>query len=135
MAGQLNLFDDPDGDEQPATIVEPEYVESPAHKRTRKPRATYDEFFENLPAHKVYVDTLTDEQKKSYSLVIRTGEDGDVPIIIFNYTPTRSGYNAANFLKGAKPGYYLMVDGYQGYNKVPEAKRCCCYTHIRRLLA
>lgn len=284
LAGQLSLFDDPESDEQPATIVEPEYVEVPAHKRARKPRATYDEFFENLPVHKVYVDTLTDEQKKcglcgtqmvpighelirtevkyhpakleriqymattyecpkckdtdepqfvkdeglpalldgsyaseslvahivyskyvmglplyrlekdfehlgaklsrgtmakwiincskiyfnplteymhqrlllrrylmadetpiqvlkepdrtpqkkSYSWVIRTGEDGDVPIIIFNYTPTRAGYNAANFLKGAEPGYYLMVDGYQGYNKVPEAKRCCCYTHIRR---
>lgn len=25
-----------------------------------------------------------------------------------------------------------MVDGYQGYNKVPNATRCCCYTHIRR---
>ncbi len=51
-------------EEQAATIVEPEYVEVPTHKRARKPRATYDEFFENLPAHKVYVDTLTDEQKK-----------------------------------------------------------------------
>jgi hypothetical protein len=25
-----------------------------------------------------------------------------------------------------------MTDGYQGYNKVPEAQRCCCWAHIRR---
>ena len=25
----------------------------------------------------------------------------------------------ATFLAGADPGYYLMVDGYKGYNKVP----------------
>ena len=25
-----------------------------------------------------------------------------------------------------------MVDGYKGYNKVPEAQRCCCWAHIRR---
>ena len=24
-----------------------------------------------------------------------------------------------------------MVDGYKGYNKVPEAQRCCCWAHIR----
>ena len=71
-------------------------------------------------------------QSKSYVWLMRTGEDGESPIIVYNYTPTRAGYNAAQFLKGADPGYYLMVDGYQGYNKVPDANRCCCYTHIRR---
>lgn len=287
VEGQLSLFDNPEvpeSDESSVTIVEPEYIEVPSYKKERKPRATYDEVFENLPTRSVYVDTLTDEQKtcdlcgtkmvsighevirteikyhkpwleriqymattyecpkckdteepqfikdeglpalipwsyasesliahvtyskfvmslpfyrlekdfehlgakitrstmadwvikcskayykplteymhrrlllrrylmadetpiqvlkepdrapqkKSYVWLMRTGEDGDVPIIIYNYTPTRAGYNAADFLKGAEPGYYLMVDGYQGYNKVPEAKRCCCYAHIRR---
>ena len=27
-----------------------------------------------------------------------------------------------------------MADGYQGYNKVIETKRCCCWAHIRRYL-
>lgn len=27
-----------------------------------------------------------------------------------------------------------MADGYQGYNKVKETKRCCCWAHIRRYL-
>ena len=27
-----------------------------------------------------------------------------------------------------------MADGYQGYNKVKEIKRCCCWAHIRRYL-
>lgn len=71
-------------------------------------------------------------QSKSYMWVIRTGEDRDVPIILFNYSPTRKGSNAAEFLSNAAPGYYLMTDGYKGYNKVPDANRCACWAHIRR---
>ncbi|WP_230399270.1 IS66 family transposase [Novisyntrophococcus fermenticellae] len=73
-------------------------------------------------------------QSKSYFWLIRTGEDGGNPIILYNYTPTRAGENARQFLKGIEPGFYLMADGYQGYNKVKETKRCCCYAHIRRYL-
>lgn len=71
-------------------------------------------------------------QSKSYVWVVRTGEDRNVPIILFKYTPTRKGENAAGFLEGAPKGYYLMTDGYKGYNKVPEANRCACWAHIRR---
>ena len=71
-------------------------------------------------------------QSKSYVWVVRTGEDRGAPIIIFAYSPTRKGSNAADFLKDAAPGYYLMTDGYKGYNKVPEANRCACWAHIRR---
>lgn len=71
-------------------------------------------------------------QSKSYVWLVRTGDDGEIPVILYNYTPTRAGKNAAEFLKDAVPGFYLMTDGYQGYNKVPEAQRCCCYAHIRR---
>lgn len=73
-------------------------------------------------------------QTKSYFWVVQTGEDGLNPIILFNYTPTRAGENAKQFLKGIEPGFYLMADGYQGYNKVKDTKRCCCYAHIRRYL-
>ena len=71
-------------------------------------------------------------QTKSYFWVVRTGEDGLDPIILFNYTPTRAGENAKEFLEGIESGFYLMADGYQGYNKVKETKRCCCFAHIRR---
>ena len=73
-------------------------------------------------------------QSKSYFWLVRTGEDGLNPIILYNYTPTRAGENAKQFLKGIEPGFYLMADGYQGYNKVKETKRCCCLAHIRRYL-
>lgn len=73
-------------------------------------------------------------QTKSYFWVIRTGEDGLNPIILYNYTPTRAGENAKRFLNGIAPGFYLMADGYQGYNKVKETNRCCCWAHIRRYL-
>ncbi|MDD3415578.1 MAG: IS66 family transposase [Lachnospiraceae bacterium] len=71
-------------------------------------------------------------QTKSYFWVLRTGEDGLSPIILFHYTPTRAGDNASHFLKEMEPGFYLMTDGYQGYNKVAGMKRCCCYAHVRR---
>lgn len=73
-------------------------------------------------------------QTKSYLWVVRTGEDGLNPIILYNYTPTRAGENIKQFLKGMEPGFYLMADAYQGYNKVNEARRCCCFAHIRRYL-
>ena len=73
-------------------------------------------------------------QSKSYFWLIRTGEDGLNPIILYNYTPTRAGEHAKQFLSGMEPGFYLMADGFGGYNKVKETKRCCCYAHIRRYL-
>ena len=71
-------------------------------------------------------------QSKSYVWVFRTGEDQGIPIVLFHYTPTRKGANAAEFLSNAAEGYFLMTDGYKGYNKVPDANRCACWAHIRR---
>lgn len=71
-------------------------------------------------------------QSKSYFWITRTGEDGLNPIILYRYTETRAGENAKDFLKGISPGFYLMADGFGGYNKLKDAKRCCCYAHIRR---
>lgn len=73
-------------------------------------------------------------QAKSYAWLCRSGEDGLPPIVLFRYTPTRAGDNAAEFLKDAPDGSYLMADGYSGYNKVGNVRRCCCYAHIRRYL-
>lgn len=290
LSGQLSLFDDPEEDFNEIHLVEAEFVKAEAPKRNRKRKATYDEIFAGIKARKVYVDTLTDEQKrcpecgtdlvpvghehirteliyhpasleridyisttytcpkckeehvetgegyfikdegkpalipgsyasesiaawtmyqkfcnsmpyyrqaadmnqygvklqhttlanwaiyctrhyfsplydffhrqllkrkflmadetpiqvlkeegrrpqtKSYIWLMRSGEDGLPPIILYNYTPTRAGENAAAFLSGIAPGTYLMVDGYQGYNKVPGVKLTNCWAHVRRYL-
>ena len=284
IPGQFSIFDSTVSDEKPAEIIEPEIIKVQAHTKKRKPKASYDEIFADLPTRQITVDTLSEEQKlcgicgsamvpigheiirtelvytepklerieyiaptyscpeckdteepqfikdegipalipgsyvssslaahvmyfkyvmsmplyrqekdfehlgvklsrtsmahwiiycsenyfqpmydylhrqllkrkylmadetplqvlkeeerrpqsKSYVWLIRTGDDGEIPIILYNYTPTRAGKNAAEFLKDAQPGYFLMTDGYQGYNKVPETQRCCCWAHIRR---
>ena len=50
--------------------------------------------------------------------------------ILFEYTPTRSGENAVNFL-GDFSGY-LVCDGYDAYNRLRSAIRCGCFAHVRR---
>lgn len=70
-------------------------------------------------------------QSKFYFWLIRTGENELNSITLYNYTPTRAGNNAEEFLKGMKPVFYLMVDGFQGYNKVKNVNRCTCWAHIR----
>lgn len=67
---------------------------------------------------------------QSFMWLYRTGEDKLPPIILYEYTETRSGENVARFLKGFRG--YLETDGYQGYNLVPDIKRCVCWAHIRR---
>ena len=62
--------------------------------------------------------------------LFRSDEDDTQPIVLYKYASTRSGDVAKEFLKGFKG--YLMADGYTGYNKVQDIKRCCCFAHIRR---
>lgn len=69
-------------------------------------------------------------QSQSFMWVFRSGEDGLPAIILYGYSPTRNGDNAVKFLEGFSG--YLETDGYQGYNKVPDIKRCSCWAHIRR---
>ncbi len=71
-------------------------------------------------------------QSKSYVWLFRSGDDGLPPIIIYQYHPTRNGDAAAEFFQGTAPGTYINADGYAGYNKLKDFKRCCCYAHIRR---
>lgn len=73
-------------------------------------------------------------QSKSYVWLIRSGEDRLPPIILYHYTETRAGRNAADFLDGIDEGSYVMVDAYSGYNRLKKIRRCCCYAHIRRYL-
>ena len=57
-------------------------------------------------------------------------EDGLPAIILYGYSLTRSGSHAKEFLEGYHG--YLETDGYQGYNSLPDIKRCSCWAHIRR---
>ena len=58
------------------------------------------------------------------------GEDGLPPILLYHYTETRAKFHAASFLHGFHG--YLETDGYQGYNNLPDIKRCSCWAHVRR---
>jgi transposase len=65
----------------------------------------------------------------SYMWLYRTGRDGP-PIILYDYQTTRAGKHPARFLKDFKG--YLHIDGYEGYNLVPEITMVGCWAHARR---
>lgn len=71
-------------------------------------------------------------QSKSYVWLFRSDDDGLAPIVVYQYHATRNGDAAAEFFKDSAKGTYINVDGYAGYNKLKDFKRCCCYAHIRR---
>lgn len=50
--------------------------------------------------------------------------------ILFQYTPTRAGAHAVKFLEDYSG--YLVCDGYDGYSKLKNVKRCGCFAHVRR---
>jgi len=70
-------------------------------------------------------------QSKSQMWVYCTGNVGQPPVVLFEYQPGRGGEHPKAFLGGAK-GFYLLTDGYSGYNAVENATRCCCWSHLRR---
>ncbi len=69
-------------------------------------------------------------ESDSFMWLFRSGEDGLPPIILYHYTETRAKFNAVQFLAGFSG--YLETDGYQGYNNLPNVKRCTCWSHLRR---
>ena len=69
-------------------------------------------------------------QTQSFMWLFRSGEDGLAEIILYGYSPTRSGSHVKEFLEGCSG--YLETDGYQGYNSLPGIRRCSCWAHIRR---
>ncbi len=69
-------------------------------------------------------------QTKSYMWLYRTGNDGEAPIILYDYRSSRSGDNAEEYIKGFSG--YLHTDGYSGYNRLTGVTRCGCWAHLRR---
>ena len=81
----------------------------------------------------------TDEEKNKaisgrqncYMWIYASVYGTDKPLILYDYQPSRGGYNCRNFL-GADFSGYLMTDGFTGYNKMESAKRQTCGDHVRR---
>lgn len=81
----------------------------------------------------------TDEEKNKaitgrqncYMWIYASVYGTDKPLILYDYQPSRGGYNCRNFL-GADFSGYMMTDGYSGYNKMENAKRLTCADHVRR---
>lgn len=67
---------------------------------------------------------------KSYIWIHRSGSCEGPPIILYEYTRTRSGDHAKEFLAGFH-GFHVS-DAYEGYEKVEGITRCLCYSHLRR---
>ena len=87
-----------------------------------------------LHADETVVQVLHEPGKKatteSYMWLYRTGCKDPLPIILFDYQPSRGGVHAAKYLEGFSG--YLHTDGYAGYEKVPNIIRCGCWAHLRR---
>lgn len=82
-------------------------------------------------ADETRVQVLNEEgrraQTPSIMWLFRSGEDGLPAIILYGYSPTRSGSHARKFLEGYSG--YMETDGYQGYNHLPGIRRCTCWAH------
>lgn len=68
-------------------------------------------------------------ETNSYMWLYRSGRDGP-PIVLYEYQRTRSQQHPIEFLKGFEG--YLHVDGYAGYNNLPNVTRVGCWSHVRR---
>lgn len=65
----------------------------------------------------------------SYVWLYRTGRDGP-SVVLYDYQTTRASKHAVKFLAGFKG--YLHVDGYAGYNAIPNVTLVGCFAHARR---
>jgi transposase len=66
---------------------------------------------------------------KSYLWLYRTGQDGP-GIVLYDCQTTRASKHPTRFLTGFKG--YLHVDGYPGYNDLPNVILVGCWAHARR---
>lgn len=68
-------------------------------------------------------------QSQSYLWLYRSGRDGP-PIVLYDYQTTRASKHPRQFLSGFKG--FLHVDGYAGYNDLPDVTLVGCWAHARR---
>jgi hypothetical protein len=68
---------------------------------------------------------------ESYMWLYRTSGCASVPIVLYEYQPTRSSAHPKTFLEGFRG--YLHTDGYAGYHVLgPEVNVVGCWAHVRR---
>lgn len=75
-----------------------------------------------------------DEKSRSSYMWVYRGTS-KVPVVIFDYRENRTADGPRSFLKGCKPGTYLMIDGYDGYNDAIHKYKfvpMICMVHLRR---
>lgn len=70
-------------------------------------------------------------ESTSYMWLYRTGREGPA-IVLYDYQTTRASKHPRQFLSGFKG--YLQVDGYAGYNGLPDITLIGCWAHARRKL-
>lgn len=66
---------------------------------------------------------------RSFMWLYRTGRYSP-PIVLYDYQPTRGREHPQKYLKDFKG--YLHVDGYAGYEKIPNLTLSGCWSHARR---
>ena len=66
---------------------------------------------------------------KSFLWLYRTSKEAS-PIVLYDYQTTRASKHPIKFLKGFEG--YLHVDGYPGYNDIPNVSLVGCWSHARR---
>jgi transposase len=66
---------------------------------------------------------------RSFMWLYRTGRYSP-PIVLYDYQPTRKREHPQKYLSEFKG--YLHVDGYAGYEKIPNLTLCGCWAHARR---
>ncbi len=101
----------------------------------------YEEMHKELLTHKyLHADETTVQilhepgraaETKSYMWLYRSGRDGS-PVVLYDYEETRSKDHPIEFLKGFAG--YLHVDGYAGYNKIPNVTVVSCWSHYPRCM-
>lgn len=87
-----------------------------------------------IHADETVVQVLHEPNRKaktdSRMWVYCTDKSADRYIALFDYSPTRNGDNAVKFL--GEYSWYVVCDGFDGYNKLTNVTRCGCWAHARR---
>ena len=109
------------------------------HGADRWLRPLYERMHEHLLKQDIlYADETTlqvlrepgrSAESTSYLWLYRTGRAGPA-IVIYDYQTTRASKHPRQFLSGFKG--YLHVDGYAGYNGLPNITLVGCWAHARR---
>jgi len=107
-----------------------EYWLKPLYEKMHKQLLTCDIIMSDETTWQVNKELGKKASSKSYIWIHRSCNFEGTPIVLYQYTKSRSGDHAKKFLEGFK-GYHVS-DAYAGYEKVERITRCLCFSHLRR---